>query len=186
MSTISTSLGLLSRPARSSAGASSFGFVKPAVVALPCAPAEKKRPRSICYSVDAKATDHPFNISPVALVHPDMPSTSTPRWEIKEDGKNVKLTFFNLPEGATTGDFQVAVEDDVLIIRTNKPKSAAAEEQRQREQPPADSVSFHVRLLVPKGYDKESVRAQLQLRALVVTVPKVNPLFTKEVAVDGK
>ena len=121
-----------------------------------------------------------------ALVHPDMPSTSTPRWEIKEDGKNVKLTFFNLPEGATTGDFQVAVEDDVLIIRTKKPKPAAAEEQRQREQPQAHSVSFHVRLLVPKGYDKESVRAQLQLRALVVTVPKVNPLFTKEVAIDGK
>jgi hypothetical protein len=108
-----------------------------------------------------------------ALVHPDMPPTSTPRWEIKEDGKNVKLTFFNLPE------------DDVLIIRTKKPKPAAAEDQRQRE-PPVDSVSFHVRLLVPQGYDKESVRAQLQLRALVVTVPKVNPSFTKEVAIDGK
>jgi HSP20 family molecular chaperone IbpA len=120
-----------------------------------------------------------------ALVHPDMPPTSTPRWEIKEDGKNVKLTFFNLPEGATTDDFQVSVEDDVLIIRTKKPKPAAAEDQRQRE-PPVDSVSFHVRLLVPKGYDKESVRAQLQLRALVVTVPKVNPSFTKEVAIDGK
>jgi HSP20 family molecular chaperone IbpA len=120
-----------------------------------------------------------------ALVHPDMPPTSTPRWEIKEDGKNVKLTFFNLPEGATTDDFQVAVEDDVLIIRTKKPKPAAAEDQRQRE-PPVDSVSFHVRLLVPKGYDKESVRAQLQLRALVVTVPKVNPSFTKEVAIEGK
>jgi len=94
-----------------------------------------------------------------ALVHPYMPPTSTPRWEIKEDGKNVKLTFFNLPEGATTGDFQVAVEDDVLIIRTKKPKPAAAEEQRQREQPPADSVvSFHVQLLVPKGYDKECPR----------------------------
>lgn len=118
-------------------------------------------------------------------MHPDMPPTSTPRWEIKEDGKNVKLTFFNLPEGATTDDFHVAVEDDVLIIRTKKPKPAAAEDQRQRE-PPVDSVSFHVRLLVPQGYDKESVRAQLQLRALVVTVPKVNPSFTKEVAIDGK
>lgn len=118
-----------------------------------------------------------------ALVHPNMPPTSTPRWEIKEDGKEVRLTFFNLSEGATTGDFQVAVEDDVLIIKSTKPKSPAAEEQRQREAP-ADSVSFHVRLLVPKGYDKENVRAQLQLRALVVTIPKVNPSFTKEVDID--
>lgn len=116
-------------------------------------------------------------------MHPNMPPTSTPRWEIKEDGKEVRLTFFNLSEGATTGDFQVAVEDDVLIIKSTKPKPPAAEEQRQKEAP-VDSVSFHVRLLVPKGYDKENVRAQLQLRALVVTIPKVNPSFTKEVDID--
>uniref|UniRef100_A0A0A8ZEG9 SHSP domain-containing protein n=1 Tax=Arundo donax TaxID=35708 RepID=A0A0A8ZEG9_ARUDO len=179
MSTV-TSQTLLSRPARSSAGAS-LGFLKPAVVALPCAPAGKNRARSLCYSVDRKSIDHPYDISPVALVHPNMPPTSTPRWEIKEDGKNVKLTFFNMPEAATTGDFQVAVEDDVLVIRT-KPKAPPVVQQGE----PGGDVSFHVRLLIPKGYDRESVRAELQLRALVVTIPKGNPAFTKEVTIEGK
>ncbi|CAN6299800.1 unnamed protein product [Urochloa humidicola] len=175
-----TSNALLSRPARSSAGLS-FGSMKPAVVGLPCASAGKNRSRSsICYSVDTKSTDHPFNISPVALVHPYMPPTSTPRWEIKDDGKNVKLTLFNMPEGAMPGDFQVAIEDDVLVIKT-KPKLPA-----EQQGAPDSSNSFHFRLLVPKGYDKENVRAELQLRALVVTIPKVNPAFTKEVAIDGK
>ncbi|XP_062201034.1 uncharacterized protein LOC133903623 [Phragmites australis] len=170
---------LLSRPTRSSAGAS-LGFLKPAVVSLPCAPAGKNRPRSICYSSDPKSTEHPFDISPVALVHPNMPPTSTPRWEIKEDDKNVKLTFFNMPERATTGDFQVAVEDDVLVIRT-KTKPPVVQQGE-----PGSGVSFHVRLLIPKGYDRESVRAELQLRALVVAIPKTNPAFTKEVTIDGK
>ncbi|PUZ39619.1 hypothetical protein GQ55_9G341100 [Panicum hallii var. hallii] len=178
MSTV-TSHTLLSRPARSSAGLS-FGCVKPAVVGLPCASAGKNRPRSICYSVDTKSTDHQFNISPVALVHPYMPPTSTPRWEIKDDSKNVKLTLFNMPEGAMPGDFQVAIEDDVLVIKT-KPKLPV-----EQQAVPDGSISFHIRLLVPKGYDKENVRAELQLRALVVTIPKVNPAFTKEVAIDGK
>ncbi|CAL4932890.1 unnamed protein product [Urochloa decumbens] len=178
MSTV-TSHTLLSRPARSSAGFS-FGCVKPAVVSLTCASAGKNRPRSICCSMDTKSADHPFNISPVALVHPYMPPTSTPRWEIKDDGKNVKLTLFNMPEGAIPGDFQVAIEDDVLVIKTN------AKPPAEQEGAPDSSISFHIRLLVPKGYDKENVRAELQLRALVVTIPKVNPAFTKEVAIDGK
>ncbi|TVU31305.1 hypothetical protein EJB05_22987 [Eragrostis curvula] len=169
MSTLTSHI-LLSSPARSSA-IPSLGRLKPAVVALPCAPAGKRRPRSICCSVDPKSTDHPYGISPVALVHPHMPPTSTPRWEIKEDDKNVRLTFFNMPEAATTGDFQVAVEDDVLIIRT-KPKPPA----ERQDEPNADGgVSFDVRLLVPKGYDRDNVRADLQLRALVVTVPKAHP-----------
>ncbi|RLN39344.1 uncharacterized protein C2845_PM01G44770 [Panicum miliaceum] len=110
-----------------------------------------------------------------------MPPTSTPRWEIKDDSKNVKLTLFNMPEDAMPGDFQVAIEDDVLVIRT-KPKLPA-----EQQAVPDGSISFHIRLLVPKGYDKENVRAELQLRALVVTIPKVNhPAFTKEVAIDGK
>uniref|UniRef100_A0A0A9BCY4 SHSP domain-containing protein n=1 Tax=Arundo donax TaxID=35708 RepID=A0A0A9BCY4_ARUDO len=179
MSTV-TSHTLRSRPATASAGAS-VGFLKPAVVAFPCAPAGKNRPGSLCYSVDPKSTDHPYDISPVALVHPNMPPTSTARWEIKEDDKNVKLTFFNMPEGAKTDDFQVAVEDDVLVIRT-KPKTPAVQQQGE----PGSDVSFRVRLLIPKGYDRESVHAELQLRALVVTIPKVNPAFTKEVTIEGK
>ncbi|RCV43347.1 hypothetical protein SETIT_9G287100v2 [Setaria italica] len=178
MSTV-TSHTLLSRPTISSAGLS-FGFVKPAVVGLPCASAGKNRPRSICYSVDTKSADHQFNISPVALVHPYMPPTSTHRWEIKDDGKNVKLTLFNMPEDAMPGDFQVVIEDDVLVIKT-KPKPPA-----EQQGVPDSSISFHIRLLVPKGYDKENVRAEYQLRALVVTIAKVNPAFTKEVPIDGK
>jgi len=116
-----------------------------------------------------------------ALVHPYMPPTSTPRWEIKDDSKNVRLTLFNMPEGALPGDFQVAIEDDVLVIRTKNPKLPV-----EQQEVPESSISFHIRLLVPKGYDKEKVRAELQLRALVVTIPKVNPAFTKEVAIDGK
>jgi HSP20 family molecular chaperone IbpA len=107
-----------------------------------------------------------------------MPPTSTPRWEIKDDSKNVKLTLFNMPEGAMPGDFQVAIEDDVLVIKT-KPKLPV-----EQQAVPDGSISFHIRLLVPKGYDKENVRAEL--RALVVTIPKINPAFTKEVAIDGK
>jgi HSP20 family molecular chaperone IbpA len=110
-----------------------------------------------------------------------MPPTSTPRWEIKDDDKNVKLTLFNMPEGTKAADFQVAIEDDVLMIKT-KPKPQADQQQGE----PDGSISFYIRLLVPKGYDKENVRAELQLRALVVTVPKVNPAFTKEVSIDGK
>jgi len=125
-----------------------------------------------------------FNLSlswTEALVHPYMPPTSTPRWEIKDDSKNVRLTLFNMPEGALPGDFQVAIEDDVLVIRTKNPKLPV-----EQQEVPESSISFHIRLLVPKGYDKENVRAELQLWALVVTIPKVNPAFTKEVAIDGK
>ena len=125
-----------------------------------------------------------FNLSlswTEALVHPYMPPTSTPRWEIKDDSKNVRLTLFNMPEGALPGDFQVAIEDDVLVIRTKNPKLPV-----EQQEVPESSISFHIRLLVPKGYDKEKIRAELQLRALVVTIPKVNPAFTKEVAIDGK
>jgi len=76
---------------------------------------------------------------------------------------------------------RVAIEDDVLVIRTKNPKLPV-----EQQEVPESSISFHIRLLVPKGYDKEKVRAELQLRALVVTIPKVNPAFTKEVAIDGK
>ncbi|KAG2538694.1 hypothetical protein PVAP13_9NG398714 [Panicum virgatum] len=160
MSTI-TSHTLLSRPARSPGG---LFF---AVVGLPCASVGKNRPRSICYSVDTKSTDHQFNISPVGMfLLPLCIHTSTPRWEIKDDSKNVRLTLFNMPEGgALPGDFQVAIEDDVLVIRTKNPKLPVEQQE---------------------GYDKENVRAELQLRALVVAIPKVNPAFTKEVAIDGK
>jgi HSP20 family molecular chaperone IbpA len=117
------------------------------------------------------------------LVHPNMPPTSTPRWEIKEDNKTVKITLFKMPEAAKAGDFDVAVEDDVLVIRS---KTKLPQEEGQGQ--PDGGISLDVRLLVPGGYDRENVRAELQLRALVVTVPKANPEFTKhkQVTIEEK
>jgi HSP20 family molecular chaperone IbpA len=103
-----------------------------------------------------------------------MPPTSTPRREIKEDSKTVKITLFNMPEAAKAGDLDVAVEDDVLVIRSTT-KLPQAEGQGE----PDGGISLDLRLLVPSGYDRENVRAELQLRALVITVPKANPEFTK-------
>ncbi|TVU19130.1 hypothetical protein EJB05_35264, partial [Eragrostis curvula] len=118
-----------------------------------------------------EAIDKTFVYTPCWTGHSPTcrPSPHHARWEIKEDDKTARLTFFNMPEAAEADDFQVAIEDDVLIIRT-KPKPPA---ERQGEPDADGGVSFDVRLLVPKGYDRENVRADLQLRALVVTVPRL-------------
>ncbi|KAL6642482.1 hypothetical protein ACP70R_020663 [Stipagrostis hirtigluma subsp. patula] len=192
MSTV-TSHTLLSRPARYSAGVSP-GCMKPSVASFPRAPAGKtNRPRSLCYSADPKSTDHQFSISPVALVHPGMPNTSTDRLEIKENDNNVELTFHLMPKGATPEEFRVAVEGDVLMIRTKPEPEPPQQVAEQQEEPAGGSVSFDVRLFVPERYDRKGVRAELNHRNLLVTVPKIpistdaeTYVFKKEVTIERK
>ncbi|KAL6905940.1 hypothetical protein ACP4OV_003541 [Aristida adscensionis] len=233
MSTL-TSHTLLSRPARSPGGGASplgMGCLKAAVASFPGAPAGKNRSRSVCHSMstDPKSTEHhQFNISPVALVHPGMAPTKTDRWEIKEDDKNVELTFYlSDQKDVKPEDFRVAVEGDVLMIKTKakakaKPAPPPPAEQKgeppaeqkgeppaeqkgeppaeQKGEPPAEqkgestgagagiSVTFDVRLLVPKLYDRKGVGAELHRRNLVVTVPRLTTAaeptdFRREVAI---
>ncbi|KAF0889295.1 hypothetical protein E2562_022845 [Oryza meyeriana var. granulata] len=162
---------LISSPVKV-ATAAPVGSWKPPAVGV--ATAEKMKRPSLCF-----ATSDQFNISPVALVHPTMPPTSTPQWKIDDKNESVQLTFFNIPELAKEGDFQVVIEDDVLVIKT-------ADNLKQDDTGAAD-VSFHVRLLMPKGYNKDGVRAELVLRALVVTVGKAShPELNKKIPVERK
>uniref|UniRef100_A0A0D9XY56 SHSP domain-containing protein n=1 Tax=Leersia perrieri TaxID=77586 RepID=A0A0D9XY56_9ORYZ len=187
LSAVTSCHSLMSRPMKLSAGASLRSWKPPA--------GKKIKSPFLCFALDPKtSSEHQFNISPVALVHLTMPPTSTPQWKIQEDDKNksVQLTFFNIPEQAKEGDFQVLIDDDVLIIKTtdmlNKQVAAAPPPQVTGAGGKAGgSVSFHVRLLMPKGYNKDGVRAEIVLRALVVTVAKAShPDFKKEIAVERK
>uniref|UniRef100_A0A0E0MCU1 SHSP domain-containing protein n=1 Tax=Oryza punctata TaxID=4537 RepID=A0A0E0MCU1_ORYPU len=181
---------MMSRPVKLAAAAP-LGSWKPpaAVVGVTTAGKMKmkmKRP-SICFAYDPNTSKDQFNISPVALVHPTMPPTSTAQWKIDDKDKSVQLTFFNIPEKAKEGDFQVVIEDDVLIVKTKTADASAAAGVGGEAAAGENDVSFHVRLLMPKGYNKDGVRAELVLRALVVTVGKAgHPEFKKEIAVERK
>jgi hypothetical protein len=106
-----------------------------------------------------------------ALVNPAMPDkpTTTKGWRIKDDDKEVELRFFNLPEEADPSEFHVAVEGNVLVVRT------------QWKQQRAGDISFQVRLLVPELYAKNEIKVELPpARQLVVVIPKV-PNFSDPV-----
>jgi HSP20 family molecular chaperone IbpA len=132
------------------------------------------------------------------LVHPVPPREE--RWQIEEEADRVNL-WFEVP-GQSKEDLAVEIDEDVLVIK-KKTKQPLAEENMNKQngrrdrgsQPgsPAakgatapDGNVIYARLLLPAGYSKEGVEAELKSGVLRVSIAKVKDLARRKISVDIK
>lgn len=90
-------------------------------------------------------------------------------WDFKEDEKEMKLRF-DMP-GLSKEDVKISVEDDVLVIRSERKVEEKGEDGDDWSRNYASSYSM--RLLLPDNSEKEKVTAELQNGVLLVTIPKI-------------
>ncbi|KAF8646120.1 hypothetical protein HU200_065966 [Digitaria exilis] len=201
MSTV-TSCTLLSsvtalRPAISSGRQVQSG--RPAAVAS-LSSQWRSRPLSVCCAVSPKGdhnpkTDlHPFNIPAFVLVHPVSPREE--RWQVEEEPSKVNL-WFEVP-GLSSEDLAVLIDEDVLVIKKKvinvtgvdagqrntvgsgagatdyrpQPNTRRGGEATGKEAAQKGEV-IYARMLLPAGYSREGVQAELKSGVLRVSIDKV-------------
>ncbi|XP_062205657.1 small heat shock protein, chloroplastic-like [Phragmites australis] len=209
MSTVSSctllSGGPAVRPANFSSGQLQSG--RPAAVA-PLSSQRRSRALSVCCAINPKGehspkTDlHPFNISPVILVHPVPPREE--RWQLEEEVAKVNL-WFEVP-GQSKEDLAVEIDEDVLVIKkktnvggggmgqqtgggtdyrhyqANKQDTTAASEASKEAA--QDGEVIYARLLLPAGYSREGVEAELKSGVLKVSIAKIKEQARRKISVN--
>ncbi|KAL6623062.1 hypothetical protein ACP70R_018186 [Stipagrostis hirtigluma subsp. patula] len=165
----------------------------------------RSRPLSVCCANNPKMdhnpkTDlHPFNISPVVLVHPVAPREE--RWQLEEEPGKVNL-WFEVP-GQSKEDLAVEIDEDVLVIKkkTNAAAAAAGGVADYRTQPKKTSAAgggeatggkeaaqdgevVYARLLLPAGYSREGVEAELKSGVLRVSIAKIKEQARRKINVN--
>ncbi|KAL6854341.1 hypothetical protein ACP4OV_019244 [Aristida adscensionis] len=186
-------------PANPSAG-SRLQFRRPAAVA-PLSLRGRPRPLSVCCGTgkehNPKTELHSFNIPPYILVHPVSPGEEE-RWHLKEEAEKVSLRF-EVP-GQSTEDLAVEIDEDVLVIRKKTNGGfgggAGGAGMGQRTTPAAggkdskaaaqDEAPIYARLLLPAGYSKEGVQAELTSGVLTVSIARVNEKARRRIPVEIK
>lgn len=109
----------------------------------------------------------------IALVHP-VPTKPGERWQMKEEAETVSMQF-DVP-GLSKEDLVVELDEDVLVVKKRLDPS--------RE--PVHDGGVCARLLVPAGYTREDVRAELASGKLTVTIAKVKAHARRRINVDIK
>ncbi|CAD6212359.1 unnamed protein product [Miscanthus lutarioriparius] len=209
MSTVTSctllSLGSAVRPAVYSSG-------RPAAVGVASLSSQRTpRPLSVCCATSQKGdhnpkTDlHPFNIPAFVLVHPVPPREE--RWQLEEDAEKVNL-WFEVP-GQSQYDLAVEIDEDVLVIKKKvhvvggdvgqrSPGGGVtdyAPQQQTRRGATATEASkevaaqqggevIYARMLLPAGYSREGVEAELKSGVLRVTVAKIKERARRKIDVS--
>ena len=156
----------------------------------------------------------PFNISPVGkLMHSDVRicdatnsdlisgdpfealvlhpvSPRDERWQVQDKGEVVKMVF-QVP-GLSKEDLAVELDEDVLVIRQNAKGGPAAKVARggtashkdSKDSVAENDAGVYARLLIPAGYSRESVKAELASGVLVVTITKIKEHARRRINVD--
>ncbi|KAL5225685.1 hypothetical protein ABZP36_012324 [Zizania latifolia] len=150
-----------------------------------------------------------FNISPVVLVN--LVSPPEERWQVKEEAEAVSL-WFEVP-GLSKEDLAVEIDEDVLIVKKKAKQQAAnaaasggaaGAYKPTRDGTPASKAGAHVdgnkqakaemahdgsggvfaRLLLPGGYSREGIEAELDSGVLRVTIAKVKEHARRRINVE--
>ncbi|PUZ39628.1 hypothetical protein GQ55_9G343300 [Panicum hallii var. hallii] len=172
----------------------------------------RSRPLSMCRAFSAKGehnpkTDlHPFNIPAFVLVHPVSPREE--RWQVEEEPGKVNL-WFEVP-GQSREDLAVEIDEDVLVIKKKiqvaggdigqrntgsgggatdyRPQGSrrgtAAASEAGKEAATQDGEVIYARLLLPAGYSKEGVEAELKSGVLRVCIAKIREQARRKISVD--
>lgn len=90
-----------------------------------------------------------------------------------------KYELFVYAAGRTKEDFQIAVADGVLILKSDAKKDHA--EWRRQE---FALEGFKRRFELPEGADVEGIEAKYENGVLVITLPKLEDFHTKRRTVD--
>ncbi|XP_006662196.2 23.6 kDa heat shock protein, mitochondrial-like [Oryza brachyantha] len=207
MSTVTSCTFLSGRPAAVPASSAGGRLSKKAAAAVSVPSGGKPQRLSVCYlspkgsgEYNPKIDLPPFNISAVALVNP-MPAVGE-RWQVEEKSDAVTL-WFDVP-GLSKEDLAVEIDEDVLVI---KKKDAAAAKTAATPPPsaapvagrnssavnagtaaaaaaPGDGGRVYARLLLPAGYSREGVAAELSSGELKVTIARVKESARRRINVE--
>uniref|UniRef100_A0A0D9XHX2 SHSP domain-containing protein n=1 Tax=Leersia perrieri TaxID=77586 RepID=A0A0D9XHX2_9ORYZ len=195
MSTVTSCTFLSGRPAAMPVASLSK---KPAPV-VSLSSEGKSRPLSLCFAGDSpKGGDYnpkidlpPFSISPVELVNPK--PVVGERWQVEEKTDAVTL-WFDVP-GLSKEDLAVEIDEDVLIIKkkdiakSSTPNSSTTTPATKNTVNASTATSggkgaVYARLLLPAGYSKEGVEAELISGELRVTIAKVKESARRRINVE--
>jgi HSP20 family molecular chaperone IbpA len=139
------------------------------------------------------------------LVHPVSPREE--RWQVEEEQDKVNLVF-EVP-GQSREDLAVEIDEDVLVIKKkkihvaggdvvgqrnttgggastefrpqgNRKGAAAAGEAAGKE----DGEVIYARLLLPAGYSKEGVEAELKSGVLRVSIAKIKEQARRKISIN--
>jgi HSP20 family molecular chaperone IbpA len=140
------------------------------------------------------------------LVHPVPPREE--RWQLEEDAEKVNL-WFEVP-GQSQYDLAVEIDEDVLVIKkkvhivggdvgqrspgggvpdyapqqqTRRGATAAEEASKEAAAQPGGEV-IYARMLLPAGYSREGVEAELKSGVLRVTVAKIKEPARRKIDVS--
>ncbi|CAN6324268.1 unnamed protein product [Urochloa humidicola] len=195
------------RPAISSGRQLQSG--RPAAVAS-LSSQSRSRPLAVCCAISPKGehnpkTDlHPFNIPAFVLVN--LVSPREERWQVEEEHGRVNL-WFEVP-GQSREDLAVEIDEDVLVIK-KKMKNVAGGDVGQRNagggatdyRPPGnrrgagaageaskeaaqDGEVIYARLLLPAGYSRETVEAELKSGVLRVSIARIKEEARRKINID--
>ncbi|XP_039831872.1 small heat shock protein, chloroplastic-like isoform X3 [Panicum virgatum] len=160
----------------------------------------RSRPLSVCRAISRKGehnpkTDlHPFNIPAFVLVHPVSPREE--RWQVEEEPGKVNL-WFEVP-GQSREDLAVEIDEDVLVIKkklhavagdvgqrnTGDNRRSTAATGEAGKEAAQDGEVIYARLLLPAGYSKEGVEAELKSGVLRVSIAKIKEQARRKISVD--
>uniref|UniRef100_A0A0A9ENP7 SHSP domain-containing protein n=1 Tax=Arundo donax TaxID=35708 RepID=A0A0A9ENP7_ARUDO len=139
------------------------GSWKPTVAFRSSATVKCRRPLTVTCALPEKERPAAFRIPPTALLCPVPPPDRKERWDIKEEANCVRL-WFQVPR-LSKENIEVKASDDMLEIKSNGGAGIAATDVH-------GVGAFHIRLLMTKEYDSNTVKAGLKDGMLEVTVPK--------------
>ncbi|CAN6299783.1 unnamed protein product [Urochloa humidicola] len=171
----------------------------------------RPRPLSVRCAISPKGehnpkTDlHPFNIPAFVLVNPVSPREE--RWQVEEDHGRVNL-WFEVP-GQSREDLAVEIDEDVLVIKKKinnvaggdvgqrntgsgatdyRPqgnrRGAAAAGEAGKEAAQQGGEVIYARLLLPAGYSRETVQAELKSGVLRVSIAKIKEEARRKINVN--
>ncbi|KAL5230058.1 hypothetical protein ABZP36_028834 [Zizania latifolia] len=165
----------------------------------------KPRALSLCFATGPKTDLPAFSVSPVVLVNPV--SEREERWQVKEEAAAVSL-WFEVP-GLSKEDLAVEIDEDVLVVKkkaTAASGGGGADGTTYRDgplPPPAtkkgrvdvnnakaemahdgSGAGVLARLLLPGGYSRERVDAELDAGVLRVTIAKVKDHARRRINVE--
>ncbi|CAL4941284.1 unnamed protein product [Urochloa decumbens] len=172
----------------------------------------RSRPLSVCCAISPKGehnpkTDlHPFNIPAFVLVNPVSPREE--RWQVEEEHGRVNL-WFEVP-GQSREDLAVEIDEDVLVIKKKINNNVAGGDVGQRntgsggtdyrpqgnrrgttgageagkEQAAQGGEVIYTRLLLPAGYSRESVEAELKSGVLRLSIARIKEEARRKINID--
>ncbi|CAN6311512.1 unnamed protein product [Urochloa humidicola] len=171
----------------------------------------RSRPLSVRCAISPKGehnpkTDlYPFNIPAFVLVNPVSPREE--RWQVEEEHGRVNL-WFEVP-GQSREDLAVEIDEDVLVIKKKINNVAAGGEVGQRntgggatdyrpqgnrrgaaaageagKEAAQGGEVIYARLLLPAGYSRETVEAELKSGVLRVSIAKIKEEARRKINVN--